>query len=349
MIDLSEQLVFGDDVSEYIKTLKINGFHKFVNEAIEIHGDVFDFSLIHEYPGYAEKVPIRCKRCNTEFEMQPRVVLRGTGCQFCKKNDRLKLTWDGNIKKAIKRHKGKYDYSLSSPVLISEQITIKCNDCGDVFKQKFHTHLKGIGCGRCAGNLPLTYEEFIRRCIDQYNGFYDYSPMNADDFKKLSGTKVKYICPLHGYKEQRAGDHMRGHKCPQCGTNHGLYNMRFFEKFPEKKMNVGYVYILKICIEDNDYIKIGISIDPENRFNGIKHQLNGAGTVEMLHCYKMNLHKAYQIENYMLDDSENFMVNINHEFRGKTEVRSIDYLDRALEVIENWVEYHDTPDGAPYD
>ena len=55
---------------------------EFVKHAIEIHGDLYDYSKVI-YEGYDIKVQIICKKHNRPFEMTPHSHLMGSGCPLC--------------------------------------------------------------------------------------------------------------------------------------------------------------------------------------------------------------------------------------------------------------------------
>ena len=55
---------------------------EFVERAIEIHDDLYDYSKVI-YEGYDIKVQIICKKHNRPFEMTPHSHLMGSGCPLC--------------------------------------------------------------------------------------------------------------------------------------------------------------------------------------------------------------------------------------------------------------------------
>ena len=60
----------------------------------------------------------------------------------------------------------------------------------------------------------LTTEEFIAKAKAVHGNRYDYSQVKYVDSK----TKVCIICKEHGEFWQQPGNHLRGIRCPQCGT-----------------------------------------------------------------------------------------------------------------------------------
>jgi len=86
---------------------------KFIERAILIHGDRYDYSLV-DYKSYAIKVKIKCKHHGI-FEQSPNNHLNGQGCPVCKKykiSTALVSNKDEYVKKAERVHGLLYDYSL---------------------------------------------------------------------------------------------------------------------------------------------------------------------------------------------------------------------------------------------
>lgn len=110
----------------------------------------FDFSKT-VYEGVTVKTKIICP-IHGEFEVTPHKVLsRGDGCPKCaiesrKKNRRL--TTEEFIKRAIKIHGNKYDYSKVEYKKCDEKICIICPEHGE-FWQLPSKHLNGQGCFKC--------------------------------------------------------------------------------------------------------------------------------------------------------------------------------------------------------
>ena len=123
-----------------------------------------------------------------------------------------KLTTEDFIKRAREVHGDKYDYSKVEYVGYRIPVTIICKE-HDEFPQKPVLHLSGYGCSICSGRKKMRTVDFIKRANEVHNNKYDYSKTeykgNADD--------VCIICPEHGEFWQRAGNHLRGVGCKQCG------------------------------------------------------------------------------------------------------------------------------------
>ena len=104
-------------------------------------------------------------------------------------NDEFKL-------RANAKHNNFYDYSKTDLNNRDEdgKVVITCPIHGD-FKQEPNNHLRGIGCGKCCGNIKKTKDEVIAE-IHKIHGDKYIIP---DDFEyKSNKSRLHIICPEHG-------------------------------------------------------------------------------------------------------------------------------------------------------
>ena len=139
----------------------ILGKDQFVNDAIRVHGNKYDYSKV-EYKNNHTKVCIICLE-HGEFWQKPCGHLFGQGCPKCAGRS---LTLEDFIKKAREIHGDKYDYSESVYVQSDKKIEIKCNNCGHKFWQKPWSHLQNHGCPNCCSSKG---EEFITNLLQENN------------------------------------------------------------------------------------------------------------------------------------------------------------------------------------
>ncbi len=180
----------------------MNKTEEFINKAIEIHEDKYDYSKV-EYIKAIEKVIIICKK-HEEFLQTPNNHLSGNGCIKC--IDRT--IWKGNkndfIKKAIEIHGDNYDYSLFEYINCKTKGTIICKIHGN-YQQSSNNHLQG---------KKYSTDEFIQKAKLIHDDIYDYSKFNYIDNK----TKSIIICKNHGNFYQNSASHLIGNGCPKCGV-----------------------------------------------------------------------------------------------------------------------------------
>ena len=145
----------------------------FIEDAIKVHGNKYDYSLV-EYINTRTKVKIICKKHGV-FEQSPYVHLTGSGCKKCISR---KYTLNEFLEKCNKIHNNKYDYSLVDYKFNNTKVKIICPIHG-VFEQNPNHHLNGHSCKRCnCKNFNTknnwTNEIFIEKSNIVHNNKYDY-------------------------------------------------------------------------------------------------------------------------------------------------------------------------------
>lgn len=183
----------------------------FIEKAIMLHGNFFDYSLV-DYVNNKTKVKIICPKHGI-FEQIPSSHLCGRGCLKC--GEKNKLNINDLIAKANKIHDNKYDYSRVNYINNNTNIEIVCPKHGK-FKQTPDSHLHGRGCPKCA-NKNVTTNEFIIKADLIHDNKYDYSMTHYLN----NASKVKIICPKHGIFEQTPNSHLSGQGCPTCKSSKG--------------------------------------------------------------------------------------------------------------------------------
>jgi hypothetical protein len=199
--------------------------NEFIKEAIQIHGNEYDYSLVN-YKGIKNNVDIICNEHGI-FSQRAQNHLNGLVCPKCKMKKYRKTT-DEFIKEAIQIHDNKYDYSLVKYENIEKEVNIICPTHGE-FQQKPWNHLKGFGCKLCSNSYKYDTKTFIEKSKKIHGNKYDYSLVDYTTGK----NKVIIICSIHGKFEQRADRHLLGFGCRKCG------NIAKRKKFIEK-LNIRY-------------------------------------------------------------------------------------------------------------
>lgn len=120
---------------------------------------------------------------------------------------------DEFIKKANKKHNGKYTYQHCVYIGSKHNVIITCPKHGD-FTQNANSHLNGRGCPKCSKQRFsfMTNKEREQRFREIHGNKYDYdwstyiknhSPMNM-------------FCKKHGLFQQSPSKHLIGEGCPKC-------------------------------------------------------------------------------------------------------------------------------------
>jgi len=130
------------------------------------------------------------------------------------------------IAKAIDIHGNRYDYSRVEYLNAKTKITIMCKDHGD-FQQTPTNHLSGYNCQKCANNLKMSTELFVKRATKIHSNKYDYVKVNYAN----ADTKITITCKEHGDFEQIPDFHLnRKSGCPKCANNITLQGYEFIAK-----------------------------------------------------------------------------------------------------------------------
>lgn len=196
--------------------------NEFILKSIEIHNNKFDYSKVN-YVNMKNKVIIIC-RIHGDFLQNPNNHLNGQGCFKCACDNKRSNKIDF-IKKSIKIHQNKYDYSLVEYKKVTDEIEIICNKHG-VFLQSPNYHLSGKGCPKCCKSIKIMDTlEFIDRANLKHENKYNYSTTEY----KSSGEYIKIICKIHGEFKQIARNHLMGNGCPKCGTLYGVKENKWLD------------------------------------------------------------------------------------------------------------------------
>ena len=190
---------------------------EFIKEAMMIHFDRFDYSLVN-YKSNKTKIKIVCKK-HGFFEQTPKSHLKGSGCIKCvTKNSKYKK--EEIIQKLIKKYENDYEYPDFEFNSLDDEITLICKKHGDV-KKSIKDHLK-YSCKKCyydiiGNSLRSSINDFIKRSNNFHNNRYDYSLVNYINNR----TKVTIICNSHGEFNQTPSSHIIGKGCPKCNRSKG--------------------------------------------------------------------------------------------------------------------------------
>lgn len=245
----------------------------FINEAREVHGDKYDYSKT-KYVNAHTPVTITCP-IHGDFKQRPYVhVVHKSGCKKCA----VRLTQNDFISKASLIHNDKYDYSLVKYASGKDKISIICPTHGE-FEQCAESHLRGVGCPKCSGNIPYTTEEYVKKAQETHNNKYDYSLV----VYTRAFDKITIVCPTHGKFEQLAYAHLQGIGCKECGVeNRVKQRTKTLDQFVEEATIVHgskYDYSLVDYINSSTKVKIicpthGVfEQSPGSHLMGQKHQV----------------------------------------------------------------------------
>lgn len=175
---------------ESTRRIHFDSNEEFIQIAVEIHGDKYDYSLV-DYVNNYTPVKIICKK-HGEFEQTPFAhIIKMSGCNKCAAENR-RITKDQFIERSNKMHGGKYDYSDIIYTKLTDKVkNIKCPHHG-YFDQLGHSHsLLGKGCQKCAV-IDSKLENFIEEYLIKNDIYFIRRDRNTIKPKELD-----FYLPLH--------------------------------------------------------------------------------------------------------------------------------------------------------
>ena len=122
---------------------------EFIEKAIAVHGDRYDYSLV-DYKTIKTPIKIICK-IHGIFEQIPNNHTNGLNCDKCGIESSIKvrrLSLEKFIEKATLVHGDRYDYSLVDYKNAKIHVKIICKEHG-IFLQAPEKHTDGNGCSEC--------------------------------------------------------------------------------------------------------------------------------------------------------------------------------------------------------
>lgn len=194
---------------------KYNNINTFIQEAILIHGNKYDYNKV-TFNSKTDKITIICP-IHGEYTTTPYIHLIGCECPKCAK--RYSYDTEEWIEKARKIHGDKYDYSKVEYKNNRTKVCIICPEHGEFYMTP-NCHFLGQGCPICSLiNRGLrarsNSEHFIEKARKIHGNRYDYSKVV---YKKLD-EPVCIICPKHGEFWQTPHSHYAGNGCQRCNMS----------------------------------------------------------------------------------------------------------------------------------
>lgn len=192
--------------------------NEFICKANEVHNNKYDYSF-SIYKDRHALMKIRCP-VHGVFEQTPGKHLSGQGCYTCGKNSmglKRRSNTDSFIKRALKVHGGKYDYSLVDYTIDSKNVKIICPKHG-IFEQTPNNHIKGNGCNICNESKGERYlsnllenKEIIFERQKRFKGCKNKRELPFDFFIPAIDTCIEYDGIFH-YKSVFGGRYIKSFK-----------------------------------------------------------------------------------------------------------------------------------------
>lgn len=189
----------------------------FIEKSKKIHGDKYLYDKVN-YVNNRIDVVITCKK-HGDFKQEPRVHLRGSGCNLCNLENRRRLYQkekEDFISQSINIHGDRYSYDKVNYINNRTPVIIICKNHGE-FSQKPYSHLnQKSGCPICA-NKNTNTSIFVFKCLKKFGNLYDYSLVEYKHHKE----KVNVICNKGHVFSILPSQHLQGTGCSICRESLG--------------------------------------------------------------------------------------------------------------------------------
>ncbi len=269
------------------------GLKRFIEDSVKSHTEIYDYSN-SIYTNSNTEIEIICTEHGSFFQL-PILHRYGARCPKCCGRNR---STEDYVRQASIVHNGKYNYSKTIYSYAKDKVIIICPEHGE-FSQTAVEHLTGKGCPYCAGNVPVSKDEFLRRARDKYGDKFDYSHMDYTDYT----TPVNIICPTHGDFMMQPMYHLNyAMGCVACSRDRMSENMSMSnEEYIEKAQNIhGDRYDYNLVDYSNSKTKIKIICkkhhyvfeqDPSSHLSGCGCPKCNASRMELRIWRMLELHK----------------------------------------------------------
>jgi len=169
--DNCEKCVENKKVEDKIKKEK-----KFIDDSIEIYGNLYDYSDVN-YVAANKKVIIKCNKHLISKKVMPTNFKRGIDiCNKCKEEQNAIIEKKVIIKMANDIYNNRYDYSKMDYKDRYTIINVICDKHG-IFQITPDEHIReNGGCPHCSDYIKIDLKKpYKEECVKLYGNKYDYS------------------------------------------------------------------------------------------------------------------------------------------------------------------------------
>jgi hypothetical protein len=190
----------------------------FIQEAVVIHGDKYDYSQ-STYLGAKEYIDIACPKHGI-FQQTPDSHINGkSGCPICASEHATERDLLSEVEVAsriFKASKGTVSVVTGSYKGMNSKCIFECSEHG-VFERFTNSAMKGIHpCTKCSGGKKFAYgyttREFEEKIHELISNEITFKPFEYQG----KYTRITFICPEHGEFIKSAEDIQRRPNCPRC-------------------------------------------------------------------------------------------------------------------------------------
>lgn len=261
-------------------------FEEFKSRSLKLHNNKYIYPE-QSFINTNTKVKIFCKRCNIEFYQIPSTHLLGKGHKNCS----LRKSSEKFLFEAHEKYGNKFIYDLSEYEKSTSYITVTCNDCGFISKQKSITHLNSTTgcpkCGRTRANQSITksFISFVEKSVQRNGDIFIFNPIEFP-FQRKSILEV--ICRFcNNIFKSDANTILNKSGCPSCSHN---------SKHPDTE---GFVYQLLYNNQSIFYVGIttcSLKIRLRRHKDAVKYRKSNTILFNFLKDKDLNLLSMQELE-----------------------------------------------------
>lgn len=201
----------------------------FLERAIKMYGDRFDYSKVVNVTHHDSEVVIICNRCLTESTVTVIVHLKEKVhiCQTCDNVYYNNKTYNIEtfIVKSKDKHPDIFNYDLLLPdgeFFTDSIIKLRCIKYNHITTPNVGAHLNShFGCTECSGVVSWNYNKFIEKSTELYNDRFNYSKISPDAEIHCDSSVLLLcnVCNIESYIKLQNHIYCRGNNagCPECG------------------------------------------------------------------------------------------------------------------------------------
>lgn len=313
---------------------------EFIQRSTKVHGGFYDYSS-SVYTKGKDKICVICP-VHGEFYHDASSHLAGIGCRACAyERNSITITetnWVSDerdvedqpfVKKARLLFNDRFDYSKVEYINAHTSVVVICKEHNKEFETTPNTHLnKKVSCPGCRRDRAcLGTEGFIKKATNIHGNKYDYSNVKLTTLD----TTVEISCPVHGPFMQKASNHLVTKGCQKCSYDESQSAYMAYYR-TNKPSNL---YVIEIDINNEKFIKVGLSNSLRRRFATIKHN-SGCTDIKLLHKIEGTASSLWELER-----SLHFKSGIKKHkdedwsWRGRYECYPLSSLDDILGYLQN--------------
>lgn len=325
---------------EYREYRRKSEAEKFITKAKLVHGDKYQYNADWYASADDALTKIWCNRHQSFFFQRPAAHLQGQGCPDCGKESN-----SINSRHSDEMFHNKWQAVNTNPLLsyvkgtfeqYHSKIKIQCEIHG-VFEITANNSLNKSCCSLCNKETRRleSIASFIENGTRLHDGNYEY--VDVEKHYVTNRSKIPVRCKIHDHvfltSMNKHIDSKSG--CPLCAKEKfGRWSLKCLDKNKEfYQQQECSVYLMKFKSSDEEFYKIGFSIDMKIRVSLFLRELPDF-TIEVLKTNTTNTYDSLTKEKEFQKRLKKFKYLPKIKFGGYTECFKLD--ENTLEEVMSW-------------